>query len=175
MQNGKHHFRCVSAFGMVHSALTSARQPVSLFDHDVSSTANRARSPVAIFISNLSLPRRTFLRGVGASVALPLLEAMVPALTATAKTAATGRLRFGAVYIPHGAIMDRYTPASAGLGFEFSPILKPLESVKEHVVVVSNLDRPGNDDSHATASAAWLSGAVARKTEGQDFRLGTTV
>jgi Protein of unknown function (DUF1552) len=128
-----------------------------------------------MFISKLSLPRRTFLRGVGATVALPLLEAMVPALTATAKTAAAGRLRFGAVYIPHGAIMDRYTPASQGVGFEFSPILKPLESVKEHVVVVSNLDRPGNDDSHATASAAWLSGAVARKTEGQDFRLGTTV
>ena len=65
-----------------------------------------------MFISKLSLPRRTFLRGVGATVALPLLEAMVPALTATAKTAAAGRLRFGAVYIPHGAIMDRYTPAS---------------------------------------------------------------
>jgi Protein of unknown function (DUF1552) len=128
-----------------------------------------------MFISKLSLPRRTFLRGVGATVALPLLEAMVPALTATAKTPAAGRLRFGAVYIPHGAIMDRYTPASEGVGFEFSPILKPLESVKEHVVVVSNLDRPGNDDSHATASAAWLSGAVAKKTEGQDFRLGTTV
>src|SRR4029453_9689172 len=110
-----------------------------------------------MFISKLSLPRRTFLRGVGASVALPLLEAMVPAFTATAKTAAPGPPRVGAV------------------GFEFWPILKPLESVKEHVVVVSNLDRPGNDDSHATASAAWLSGAVAKKTEGQDFRLGTTV
>jgi len=128
-----------------------------------------------MFISKMSLPRRTFLRGMGATVALPLLEAMVPALTATAKTAATPRLRFGAVYIPHGAIMDRYTPRAAGTGFEFTPILKPLEAVRDHVVVVSNLDRPGDDDSHATASAAWLSGAVAKKTEGQDFYLGTTI
>jgi hypothetical protein len=128
-----------------------------------------------MFISKMSLPRRTFLRGIGATVALPLLEAMVPALTATAKTAATPRLRFGAVYIPHGAIMDRYTPRAAGTGFEFTPILKPLEAVRDHVVVVSNLDRPGDDDSHATASAAWLSGAVAKKTEGQDFYLGTTI
>jgi len=128
-----------------------------------------------MFISKLSLPRRTFLRGVGATVALPLLEAMVPAMTATAKTAASPRTRFGAVYIPHGAIMDQYRPATEGTGFEFTPILKPLESVKDKIVVVSNLDRPGDDDSHATASAAWLSGAIAKKTEGQDFHLGTTI
>ena len=108
-----------------------------------------------MFISKLSLPRRTFLRGMGATVALPFLEAMVPAFAATGKSAANPPLRFGAVYIPHGAIMDRYTPAQAGKGFSFSPILKPLESLKEQVVVVSNLDRPGDDDSHATASAAW--------------------
>src|SRR6059036_3924843 len=95
-----------------------------------------------MFISKMSLPRRTFLRGMGASVALPLLEAMVPAFTATAKTAANGRLRFGAVYIPHGAIMDRYTPRGEGVGFEFTPILKPLESIKEYVTVVSNLTGP---------------------------------
>jgi hypothetical protein len=128
-----------------------------------------------MFISKMSLPRRTFLRGMGAAVALPLLEAMVPALTATAKTAATPRMRFGAVYIPHGAIMERYRPATEGVGFEFPPILKPLEPFKDSLIVVSNLDRPGDDDSHATASAAWLSGAVAKKTEGQDFYLGTTI
>src|ERR1041384_8096310 len=112
-----------------------------------------------MIISKQYLPRRTFLRGMGATVALPLLEAMVPALTATAKTAANPRMRFGAVYIPHGAIMDQYRPATEGVGFEFTPILKPFEAVKESVVVVSNLDRPGDDDSHATASSAWLSGA----------------
>ena len=108
----------------------------------------------------------------GATVALPLLDAMVPALTALAKTAADPQMRFGAVYIPHGAIMERYTPAKEGTGFEFTPILKPLEPFKDSLVVVSNLDRPGIDDSHATASAAWLSGAIAKKTEGQDFHLG---
>jgi hypothetical protein len=124
-----------------------------------------------MYIKKLSLPRRTFLRGMGAVVALPYLDAMVPALSAAPKAP----LRFGAVYIPHGAIMERYTPGTVGKGFDFTPILKPLERFKEQVVVVSNLDRPGADDSHATASAAWLSGAIAKKTEGQDYRLGTTI
>jgi hypothetical protein len=128
-----------------------------------------------MFVTKRSLPRRTFLRGLGATVALPLLDAMVPSFTAVAKTAASPQRRFGAVYIPHGAIMNLYTPAETGAGFQFTPILKPLERFKEHVVVVSNLDRPGIDDSHATASAAWLSGAIAKRTEGQDFKLGKTV
>jgi uncharacterized protein DUF1552 len=128
-----------------------------------------------VIITKTSLPRRTFLRGMGATVALPLLDAMVPALTAVAKTAANPRMRFGGIYIPHGAIMDQYRPTAEGAGFEFTPILKPLETVKESLIVVSNLDRPGDDDSHATASAAWLSGAIAKKTEGQDFHLGTTI
>ena len=128
-----------------------------------------------MFITKMSLPRRTFLRGVGAAIGLPLLEAMVPALTATARTVASPKMRFGAVYIPHGAIMDQYTPKTVGKGFDFTPILKPLEPFRESVMVVSNLDRPGDDDSHATASAAWLSGAIAKKTEGQDFYLGTTI
>ena len=128
-----------------------------------------------MFITKKTLPRRTFLRGVGAAVGLPLLEAMVPALTATAKTVATPKMRFAGVYIPHGAIMDQYTPKTAGRGFEFMPILKSLEPYRDSLLIVSNLDRPGDDDSHATASAAWLSGAIAKKTEGQDFYLGTTV
>ena len=128
-----------------------------------------------MLITKTSLPRRTFLRGMGATVALPFLDAMVPALTAVAKTAANPRMRFGGIYIPHGAIMDQYRPTAEGAGFEFTPILKPLETVKDSLIVVSNLDRPGDDDSHATASAAWLSGAIAKKTEGQDFHLGTTI
>src|SRR5436190_19626280 len=126
-------------------------------------------------VRKMQLSRRTLLRGLGTAVALPLLDAMVPSFTALAKTAANPQRRFGAIYIPHGAIMDRYTPKTDGKGFAFTPILKPLEPYKEHVVVVSHLDRPGIDDSHATASAAWLSGAIAKKTEGQDFRLGTTI
>ena len=81
-----------------------------------------------MFITKLSLPRRTFLRGMGAAVALPLLDAMVPALTALAQTRRACRARrFGAVYIPNGAIMEQWIPKAVGTGFEFSPILKPLE------------------------------------------------
>ena len=81
-----------------------------------------------MFIKKLSLPRRTFLRGMGAAVALPLLDAMVPAMTALAQTRRRRRCRrFGAVYIPNGAIMEQWIPKAVGSGFEFTPILKPLE------------------------------------------------
>jgi hypothetical protein len=126
-----------------------------------------------MFITKMSLPRRTFLQGVGATVALPFLEAMVPALTPAAKAAGLSPLRFGAVYVPHGAIMDLWTP-TAGRGFEFTPILKPLEPLRERVNVVSGLFRGGADD-HAISVAAWLSGAVAKRTEAEDVRLGTTI
>jgi hypothetical protein len=126
-----------------------------------------------MFITKTSLPRRTFLQGVGATVALPFLDAMVPALTPAAKAATVSPLRFGAVYVPHGAIMDQWTP-TAGRGFEFTPILKPLEPLRDQVNVVSGLFR-GGDDDHAVSVAAWLSGAVAKRTEAEDVRLGTTV
>ena len=100
-----------------------------------------------MFITKTSLPRRTFLQGVGATVALPFLDAMVPALTPAAKAASVSPLRFGAVYVPHGAIMDQWTP-TAGRGFEFTPILKPLEPLRDRVNVVSGLFR-GGDDDHA--------------------------
>jgi Protein of unknown function (DUF1552) len=127
-----------------------------------------------MFITKKSLARRTFLRGLGAAVALPVLDAMVPALTVSAKTAANPKLRFGAIYIPHGKIMKMWTPAVTGSGFEFTPILKPLEPFKDQLVVVSGLQRGGEAD-HAVACASWLSGAVPKKTEGQDFRLSTTI
>jgi Protein of unknown function (DUF1552) len=126
-----------------------------------------------MFITKMSLPRRTFLRGVGVSMALPFLEAMVPAFTATAKTAANPRLRFGAVYVPHGAIMDQWTPP-AGPGLTFTPILKPLEVLRDQVSVISNLFRAGEAD-HAVSVAAWLSSAVAKRTEAEDVRLGVTL
>jgi hypothetical protein len=136
-----------------------------------------------MFISKKLLDRRTVLRGVGTTVALPLLDAMVPAATALAKTAARPTPRFGAVYVPNGAIMgstlfaDLWTPRATGAGFEFSPILKPLERLRNHVVVVSNLDRAGGpeNDAHAPAAAGWLSGAVAKRTEAEDVRVGTTI
>jgi hypothetical protein len=123
-----------------------------------------------------------FLRGAGAAVALPLLDAMVPALSAMAKTAAAPARRLGFVYIPNGAIMDRWTPAAEGKGFEFTPILKSLEHHRDRLVVVSNLDsKPaeaaegeGSGD-HARASAVWLGGVHPKRTEGADVRASTTI
>ena len=80
-----------------------------------------------MFVTKKHLPRRTFLKGVGVSLALPLLDSMIPARTLLAQTAARPLPRLGFVYIPHGAIMDKWTPATEGAGFEFTPILKPLE------------------------------------------------
>jgi hypothetical protein len=128
-----------------------------------------------MFVTRQSLPRRTFLRGVGAAVALPLLDAMVPAFTAIVKTAAGPRRRLGFVYVPNGMIMEQWMPAAAGHDFELTPLLRTLEPFKESLVVIGNLSRPGDDNDHAPASAGWLSGAIARETEGEDFRAGRTI
>jgi hypothetical protein len=128
-----------------------------------------------MFITKKSLPRRTFLRGMGAVVGLPLLDAMVPAATALAQTAAKAPKRAGFVYVPNGVILESWIPATSGPGFEFSPTLKPLEPYRNQVTVVSRMDRPGDDPDHALASAGWLSNVTAKETEGQDFLAGTTV
>jgi hypothetical protein len=114
---------------------------------------------------------------MGAALALPLLDAMVPALTPTVKTAAAARKRLGCVYIPHGCIMDRWTPAAAGADFEFTPILKPLEPFRDSLVVVSNMTRPeqGVDTNHAGAPASWLAGVPPKRTAGPDYSLGITL
>jgi hypothetical protein len=135
-----------------------------------------------MIITKLALPRRTFLRGIGAAVALPLLDAMVPALSAASRTAATPARRLGFVYIPNGAIMDQWTPVGDGKAFEFAPIMKSLDAHREQVVVVSNLaSRPaeaaegeGSGD-HARASAVWLTGIHPKRTEGADVRGGKTI
>jgi hypothetical protein len=78
-----------------------------------------------MFVSKIALPRRTFLRGVGAAVALPLLDAMFPAFTPLARAQARPRTRFGAIYIPNGAIMEQWIPEIVGPGFDIKPILQP--------------------------------------------------
>jgi hypothetical protein len=129
-----------------------------------------------MFIRKMSLPRRTFLRGMGATLALPLLDSMVPALTAAAQTAANPKARLGFVYIPHGVIMDDWTPTTSGAGFEFTPILKPLEPFRQSMVVVSNLAAPlQNNGSHAAAAGSWITGVAPKRTDGPDFRAGTTI
>jgi len=99
-------------------------------------------------------------------LALPLLDAMVPALTATAKTAANPPRRFGAVFVPLGERPGYWTPATVGSNFEFTPILKPIEKFREQVTVISELCDPL--DGHATTVSAWLSGAVPKKTFAED-------
>jgi len=128
-----------------------------------------------MFITKMSLPRRTFLRGMGATVALPLLDAMIPAATAWAKTEAIRPARVGFIYIPHGAHMAAWTPAAAGTDFDVSPTLKPLERYRDSLVVVSNLKRGGTEAEQHACSSGWLSGAIPKRTEGEDFRVGTTI
>ena len=128
-----------------------------------------------MIVTRRSIPRRTFVRGLGVGVALPLLDAMVPALTQAAQTAAKPQLRAGFVYIPHGVIMKEWTPAAAGRDFEFTPILKPLEPFRDSVVVVSNLTRAEVASNHAVSAACWLTGTPPKRTDGPDFRAGVSI
>src|SRR6195256_4549332 len=124
-----------------------------------------------MFVTRKSLPRRAVLRGMGVTLALPLLDAMVPALTATAQTAANPPRRFGAVFVPMGERPSHWTPKTTGPGFEFSDILKPIERFRESVTVVSNLDRP-LQGTHAVSTGTWLTGTAPKRTEAEDFRAG---
>jgi hypothetical protein len=131
-----------------------------------------------MFIAKKTLPRRTVLRSVGAAVALPLLDAMIPALTPLAKAAATPQLRFGAIYFPNGAIMQELTPKTVGEGFEFTPILKPLEPFADSLAVVTNLTRshPGSQvGDHAVSAAGFLTGVWPKRTEAEDVLAHTTI
>lgn len=127
-------------------------------------------------ITKKALPRRTFLRGMGTALALPLLDAMVPAMTALAKTSASPVRRLGFVYIPMGCDTTRWAPPVANHLDQLSPILSPLEPVKKQVTVLSNLELlnayPG---THATSNSCFLSAATAKHTESTDYYLGTTV
>ncbi len=132
-----------------------------------------------MFITKKALPRRTFLRGVGATLALPMLDAMVPALSAKAGDPVP---RLGFIYVSNGVIQNQWTPATVGAGFELSPILKPLEPVKDHVNVLSGLSHLQADTfgdgtgDHPRASAVWLTGVHAydRTKPGVEVRLATT-
>lgn len=128
-------------------------------------------------LTRKALPRRTFLRGMGASIALPLLDAMVPSMTALADTPASpARLRrLGFVYIPMGCDHSRWTLSGDTLE-ELSPTLSPLAKVRQQVSAVTNLElRNAYPGTHATSNAAFLSAATAKRTESNDYYLGTTV
>lgn len=135
-----------------------------------------------MMITKKHLPRRTFLRGMaGATIALPLLDAMVPALTAQTRTAAAPKLRLGFVYVPHGAVMDKWTPAAEGTGFAFSPILASLEPYRDHVNIITGLANKAAESQgdgggdHARSAPSFLSGIHPKRTEGEDIRAGITI
>jgi hypothetical protein len=132
-------------------------------------------------ITKKHLPRRTFLKGIaGASVALPLLDAMIPALTAQTRTAAAPKLRLGFVYVPHGAVLDKWTPLGDGTNFQLNQIMAPLEPFKQQLVIVSGLANKAAESQgdgggdHARSGPSFLSGVHPKRTEGEDVRAGIT-
>ncbi len=128
-----------------------------------------------MIITKKSLPRRTFLRGLGTTLALPLLDAMIPASTAWAKSPAKPVPRLGFVFMPMGCDGSRWTPPGDTLD-QLSPILESLAPVREQVTVISNLElQNAYPGSHATSNSAFLSAAKAKLTESTDYFLGTTV
>jgi hypothetical protein len=130
------------------------------------------------FITKKHLSRRTFLKGAGVTLSLPLLESMIPAATPLAQAAATST-RFGAIYVPHGATMYKWTPEKDGTDFEFSEILQPLEPFRKYLTIVSDMSHPSAYGSgsatanHNRSAASFLSGAHA--LEGPRAILGVTV
>ncbi|MEO7274183.1 MAG: DUF1552 domain-containing protein [Vicinamibacterales bacterium] len=129
-----------------------------------------------MIIMRKALPRRTFLRGMGATVALPLLDAMIPSMTAFARTPAAPVRRLGFVYMPMGCDLPRWTPAGDGTLGQLSPTLQSLAPVIDQLTVISNLElKNAYPGTHATSNAAFLSAAKAKWTESTDYYLGTTV
>ncbi|MCP5145231.1 MAG: DUF1552 domain-containing protein [Gammaproteobacteria bacterium] len=118
-----------------------------------------------MFISKKHLSRRHVLKGLGTAISLPLLDAMIPASTALAATAAAPKSRLAYIYFPHGAVMKYWVPEQTGTKFEYSPILKPLEPLHDYVTVVSGLRNKGGESSnpHGIIEETWLS-CVAPET-----------
>jgi hypothetical protein len=129
-----------------------------------------------MIITKKALPRRTFLRGAGATLALPLLDAMVPAMTALGATVAKPVRRLGFVYMPMGAHIKEWTPAGEGALAQLSPSLRSLAPVVDQITVLTNMElRNAYPGTHATSNASFLSAAKAKWTESSDYYLGTTV
>ncbi|HEY7335860.1 MAG TPA: DUF1552 domain-containing protein [Bryobacteraceae bacterium] len=133
-------------------------------------------------ITKRHIPRRTFLRGLGVTMSLPLLDSMIPAQTPLAKTAANPQIKLGLCYIPHGAVIANWTPEVEG-ELKLSRTLMPLEPFRDQVVVVSNLAHkmaapggPGdNGGDHTRSPAVFLNGVHPKRTDGADIRAGTTI
>jgi hypothetical protein len=125
-----------------------------------------------MFNTRKFISRRTVLRGAGVALALPLLDAMVPASTALAATAAKAKPRMGFIYFPHGAVMANWVPKQTGTDFEMSPILKPLAAYKSHMTVVTGLRNKGGEssDPHGIMAGTWLSCVLPKDRDGTGER-----
>ena len=134
-----------------------------------------------MIVTGKHLPRRTFLQGLGTIVALPMLDAMVPAFARNRYPDLKPPIRMAFAYVPNGIVMEDWTPKATGRDFEFTRILKPLEGLREDILVLSNLDsHTGNalgdgPGDHARAGASFLTGVHCRKTAGADIRGGVSV
>ena len=136
-----------------------------------------------MIVTKKSLSRRTVLRGLGATVALPFLDAMTPALASTATRAAAAPVqRLGFIYAPNGMFLPNFHPVGGGgKGLEITPILEPLRPYKDQMVVVSGLSNYGvvspNEGGgvHTRAHGGWLNGVLPKRTEGADLRAGKTI
>ena len=122
-----------------------------------------------MIITRKALPRRTVLRGLGASLALPLLDGMVPAFAALRKTAAAPVKRLGVVYVPNGMMMNHWTPGTEGSAFDFPTILEPLEPFRRHVEVLSGMHGVDGEGPHARSSTRFLTGVGAKPDNGSDL------
>src|SRR5204862_570135 len=134
-----------------------------------------------MFISKKHLSRRTFLRGAGVTLALPMLEAMLPAQTPLSQTAANPKNRFVGIFFPHGMAPGYWVPKAEGSSFEFPFILQPLEPFRDRVVVLSGLHTksaeppPGVTGADHFVAAAYLAAVKPKKTTGADIQLDLTI
>ena len=134
-----------------------------------------------MIVTGKFLPRRTFLQGLGAAVALPMLDAMTPAFASAATIAKRAPLRLGFTYVPNGVTLEAWTPSAAGTDFAFTRILKPLEPLRAHTLVLSGLAQQNANQlgdgagDHARAAACYLTGVHPRKTAGADISAGVSV
>src|SRR5687767_8600643 len=133
-------------------------------------------------ITKMAIPRRTVLKGLGAALALPLLDAMVPAASALAQTAARPVRRFAITYSGNGVAQGYFEPATAGEAYELTPILQPLEPFRHRAIVLSGIDNPIAEalegeprGGHGRIPAAFMSGTHCKPTVGGDFRAGTSI
>ena len=128
-----------------------------------------------MFLTRKALPRRTVLRGLGASLALPLLDGMVPAFAALRTTAARPVRRLGVVYVPNGMMMEHWVPAAEGSAFDFPTILQPLEPLRRHVQVLSGMHGAAGPGPHPRASTRFLTGVPAKRENGADVLAGVSM